>query len=205
MAVIGLVIIVSVLYLLFHFKLLPLSVFATAWAWLKTHWRDVVLVVLGVLVAFFGYREYQRIRYPAVQVMTPAQVSDPATVAQKLDVSQPVAAQIIREIQAVVQKEPAVTYNVTAATPTQAAQVVEKQIQTGTTPVTMPAADKTIVTPQQQKVDVYRITLDKPRGAGVYASSQSVGAMVQYKNVVVFGGPKYQGGYEAGAGYMIRW
>ena len=66
--------------------------------------------------------------------------------------------------------------------------------------------DRTVVTTNtdKQKVEVYKINLDKQRGIGVCASNQSYGAMMQYRNIVGFGGPKYQGGYEVGIGYMIR-
>lgn len=173
-------------------------------AWIAQHHLPLLVIAAVLVLALVGYAVYLHNR-PAVTVMTPAQVSDPAQVSKQLGVSTPVATQIVREIQTVTQKEPVVTYQVQAPTPQQAAQVVERQIKTDTTPVSLPPADKTIVTPQDTKVDVYRITLDKPRGIGGYVSTESAGVMAQYKNYVIFGGPKYRGGYEIGAAYLVRW
>lgn len=173
--------------------------------WIAQHHVALLAIAVVLVLALVGYAVYLHNRPPAVTVMTPAQVQDPAQVSKQLGVSTPVATQIVREIQTVTQKEPVVTYQVQAPTPQQAAQVVERQIKTDTTPVSLPPADKTIVTPQEQKVDVYRINLDKPRAVGVYVSSESAGAMAQYKNYVVFGGPKYNGGIEIGAAYLVRW
>lgn len=73
-------------------------------------------------------------------------------------------------------------------------------------PAALKKTDRTIVTPNtdKQKVDVCMIDLDKPRGVGAYVSNQSYGAMVQYKSVIRFGGPRFQGEYEVGVGYIIR-
>lgn len=174
-------------------------------AWIARHHILLLALAVALVLVLAAYAVYLHNRPPAVTVMTPEQVSDPAQVAKQLDVPQHVAQDIVREIHYVTQQPPAVSYTVQASTPQQAAQVVGKQIKTGTTPVSLPPADKTIVTPQEQKVDVYRINLDKPRAVGVYVSSESAGAMAQYKNYVVFGGPKYNGGIEIGAAYLVRW
>ena len=48
----------------------------------------------------------------------------------------------------------------------EAAKIVEKQIESKTTPP-MPPADKTVVTPRETKVDVYRIDMDADWEIGV--------------------------------------
>ncbi|EAX47156.1 hypothetical protein TcarDRAFT_0795, partial [Thermosinus carboxydivorans Nor1] len=164
------------------------------------YWTCVALAVVIAVVAW-AYLH----KPPPVTVMAQEEVRDPVQVAQKIDVPQSVAREIVREVQVVTQTPPAATYTVQATDTKKAAQMVEQQIKLDKAPVSLPPADKTIVTPREQKVDVYRITLDKPRAVGVYASTESVGIMAQYKNIIVFGGPKYQGGYEIGAAYMIRW
>ena len=107
------------------------------------------------------------------------------------------------------QVQPVTNYYVQAPTVQAGAENVQRQINNNDQtlpPQALEKTDRTVVTPNtdKQKVDVYKINLDKPRGLGVYVSSQSYGAMVQYKNVVGFGGPRFQGGYEVGVGYMIR-
>ena len=81
----------------------------------------------------------------------------------------------------------------------------------------VPTVDKTVAVPASGQVKTetvqpktpvtlnqYNIRLDKPYGIGVYAGTHSVGAIMQYNNVFVFGGPQYQGGYEIGAGFLMR-
>lgn len=168
-------------------------------------WRGTILIlILLVVTGAFAYREYQHRHEPA-PVMTPGEVRDPVAVAKQLDVPPAAASQIVHEIRVVTQREPAAVYQVQAPTPAAAVPVVERQIERGDVPVALPPADKTVVSPQQQQVDVYRISLDKPRGAGVYVSSESAGAMVQYNHIIGFGGPRYRGGYEVGVGYLVRW
>lgn len=162
----------------------------------------MLLAVAGA----FAYREYQHWHELApVPVVMPDEAQDPAAVGKRLDVPLPVAARIVHEIRVVTQREPAGMFQVPAPTPAAAAQVVTRQIERGEVPIALPPADKTMVTPREQQVDVYRIVLDKPRGAGGYVSSESAGVMLQDKSIVVFGGPRYRGGCEIGAGYLVRW
>ena len=142
---------------------------------------------------------------PNTVIMQPADTQDTARLQQQLDISRKEAEQLKAEIIRVSARPPAASYYVEAPNTQEAAKIVEKQIKEDRAPVALPPADKTIVTPQEQKVDVYRITLDKPRGIGVYVSTESIGAIAQYKNIAIFGGPKYEGGYEVGAAYMVRW
>ena len=121
----------------------------------------VILCVIGAY--YYGLHNSKPV------IMSPADVQNPIAVADKLNVSPNVATQIVKEIQTVVQKEPVVTYQVQAPSTQKAAEVVQKQIETNTTPVKLPSADKTIVTPQEQKVDVYRINLDRKWEVGAGA------------------------------------
>lgn len=79
-------------------------------------------------------------------------------------------------------------------------------------PVALEKSDRTIVVPNENKtpasnydVGVFKINLDKPRGLGVYVSTESLGVVATYKNVSIFGGKKYQGGNELGVMYQARW
>jgi hypothetical protein len=160
-------------------------------------------VLFGLLAGLAVW--YWQSRPPDTVIMQPAEVQDVGKLQKELDISKMEAVELKKQIAVVSSMPPVATYYVPAKTTQQAAAAIEKQIKEDKVPVELPPADKTIVTPQEQKVDVYRITLDKPRGIGIYASTESIGAMAQYKHITVFGGPKYDGGYEVGAGYMARW
>jgi hypothetical protein len=99
-------------------------------------------------------------RQPVVE-LSAKELRNEEAVAAKLTVPLPVAKEIVREIHSVTQKAPVASYAVPAATPQQAAKKVKRQIKTNTTPVRLPPAEKTIVIAQEQKVDVYRINLNK--------------------------------------------
>lgn len=139
----------------------------------------LLAVIIAIGAYFYGVNSQKPV------IMSPADVQSPQAVADKLNISQNQAKEVIREIQTVVQKEPVVTYQVQAPTTQKAAEIVQKQIETNTTPVKLPSADKTIVTPQEQKVDVYRINLDKKWevGAGaIYKNGLSPVGSIQYNS-----------------------
>ena len=167
----------------------------------------IILTVLAILLIICaGCAGYYYMKHDNAVVISQEQLKNAEKLAKALDISQSTALALEKKLQEAQSKPPAVSYTVQAPTVQQGAVEVKRQIDAGTSPANKVPADKTIVTPnvEEQKVDVYRITMDKPRGIGVYASSESAGAMLQYKNVVIFGGPRYQGGYEVGAAYLIR-
>lgn len=165
----------------------------------------IVAVALILIVAIGVGAYYYTQHYKAV-LMAQEQIKNAAELSQQLNVSQQEGEQLRQEIEKARSQPPDIRYVVQERTVEKAAEQVKKDIDNGKSPANAVPADKTVVTPNndEQKVDVYRITLDKPRGIGVYASTESAGAMVQYKNVIVFGGPKYSGGYEVGAAWMVR-
>ncbi len=166
----------------------------------------IYVVAALIILAIAGLWAWKHFTGPPnTVIMQPADTQDVAKLQQQLDISKKEAEQLRAEMAKAPARAPAGSYYVAAPTTQEAAKVVEKQIEEDRAPVELPEADKTIVTPQEQKVDVYRITMDKPRGIGVYVSTESIGAIAQYKHVAVFGGPKYDGGYEVGAAYMVRW
>jgi hypothetical protein len=162
-----------------------------------------VFVLILALVAFIVY--WYTIALDNVKTLTPDEVKNPVAVADAIGVSKAVGAEIVDEIKEAVKHHPAVSYAVQADTPKEAAPIVERQIKEDKAPVKLPPADKTIIVPTETKVDVYRINLRKDNGIGIYASTESAGLLVQHKNVIIFGGPKYDGGYDVGAAYMVRW
>ncbi len=138
--------------------------------------------------------------------MQQEQLKQTDTLAAALNISQAEAKALQAKLIEAQNKPPVVSYHVTERTVEKAAEQVKKDIDAGKSPANKIPADKTIVTPNtdQQKVDVYRITMDKPRAVGAYVSTESAGIMAQYKGTTVFGGPRYHGGYEIGVGYLIR-
>ena len=145
--------------------------------------KTVLLVLLCLLLVGIAYAigrhsapEQTAAEKPAV--MTQEQTQDTAALRAQLDISRANAQALqkrLADVQAG-QRAPTVTYHVTAPTVERAAQVVERQIREDAP--TLPRAareksDRTVVTPitqdkdgkqlptEQQKVDVYKINLNK--------------------------------------------
>lgn len=121
----------------------------------------LVLVIAGGLVYY-----YDRQKEEAPKVLTTEQVKDPETVAKKVQVSQPAAREIVREIERTSGEAPAITYYVQSPSLGKAAETVQRQIETKSpeAPAGVTAeSDRTIVTADKQlnKVDVYKINLRK--------------------------------------------
>ena len=181
--------------------------------WLKEN-RKIVTYALAAVVLMAGavyWHNLNETRHQQAVQLTQEALQNINTLQNKLHVSEQNAQALQTKIKKINtgQVQPVTNYYVSAPTVQAAADKVQQQINNNDQtlpPAAIEKTDRTVVTPNtdKQKVDVYKINLDKPRGVGVYVSSQSYGAMVQYKNVVGFGGPRFQGGYEVGVGYMIR-
>lgn len=106
----------------------------------------VLLLVLAIVACLVYYHDRQKEEAP--KVLTTEQVKDPDAVAKKVQVSQPAAKEIVREIERTSGEAPAITY----------------YVQSPEAPAGMLAkSDRTIVTADKQlnKVDVYKISLRK--------------------------------------------
>lgn len=148
-----------------------------------TKHKTVLLVILCLLIVCVAYAigrhsapEQTATEKPAV--MTQEQTQDAERLRAQLDISRANAnalQQRLTEAQTG-QRAPTVTYHVTAPTVERAAQVVERQIREDDPTLPMAArekSDRTVVTPitqdkdgkqlptEQQKVDVYKINLNK--------------------------------------------
>lgn len=149
---------------------------------LVTEHKTAVLAILCILLVGIAYAVG---RHSANQtaaekpaVMTQEQTQDTAALRAQLDISKSNAETLQRRLADVQagQSAPSTTYYVTAPTVERAAQVVERQIREDSP--TLPRAareksDRTVVTPitkdkdgkelppDQQKVDVYKINLNK--------------------------------------------
>nr|DAO75848.1 MAG TPA: hypothetical protein [Caudoviricetes sp.] len=124
----------------------------------------VVILFLGIVIAagLVYYHDTHKDEKP--KVLTTEQVKDPDAVAKKVQVSQPAAQTIVREIERTSGEAPAITYYVQSPTLDRAAATVQKQIETKSpeAPAGVTAkSDRTIVTADRQlnKVDVYKISL----------------------------------------------
>ena len=148
-----------------------------------TEHKTALLVILCLLLIGIAYAigrhsapEQTATEKPAV--MTQEQTQDTAALREQLDISKS-NTEALQKRRAEAQaglRAPTVTYHVTAPTVERAAQVVERQIRTDDATLPMAArekTDRTVVTPiikdkdgkdlpaDQQKVDVYKITLRK--------------------------------------------
>lgn len=120
----------------------------------------VIAVVLIVLVV--GYKQSGDKQQP--KIVTTDTINNAQALSKSINVTPDTAVQIQREIQHV--KEPTVTYYVQAPDVETAAKQTQQAIHSNSTalPAIVTAkSDRTIVTPneQQQKVDVYKINLNK--------------------------------------------
>lgn len=122
----------------------------------------ILLLVLAIVTGLVYYHDRQKEEAP--KVLTTEQVKDPEAVAKKVQVSQPAAQTIVREIERTSGEAPAITYYVQSPTLDRAAETVQKQIEAKSpeAPAGVTAkSDRTIVTADKQlnKVDVYKISL----------------------------------------------
>lgn len=129
--------------------------------WAKIAGAVLVLALL-ITAAVAGYHW---IKHDHAVVMTEQQIKQSAELAQKLSISDAQAKKLAVEVAAANNRDPDIRYIVQSPTVEKAAEQVKRDIDAGKSPATKIPADKTVVTPntQQQKVDVYRITLDKAR------------------------------------------
>ena len=154
-------------------------------------WAKIAVVILVLaLISTAAVAAYHWTHREKAQIMTELQVKQSAELAKALDISQAQAKKLAAELAKAKDKEPDIRYVVQAPTVEKAAEQVRKDIDAGKSPANMIPADKTVVTPntKEQKVDVYRITLDKAKwgvsGLVVAGGSEAVefGGGVAYHN-----------------------
>ena len=123
--------------------------------------------------------------------------------AKKLDISQNRRSCWPKELEKANDKEqPEIRYITRAPTVEQAAVDVKKEVDAGKSPANQIPADKTIVTAntKEQKVDVYRVTLDKAKLG--FNTLVLVGGDLPFE---VGAGPSYTNkDWGADAGYTTR-
>lgn len=121
-----------------------------------------VAMVIGLIILGVGYKLQLDKQQP--KIVTTDAINNAQVLSKAINVTPATAVQIQREIQHV--KEPVVSYYVQAPDVETAAKQTQQAINSNSTD--LPAAvtaksDRTVVTPneQQQKVDVYKINLNK--------------------------------------------
>jgi len=175
----------------------------------------ILLVGIAYAVGRHSASEQTAAEKPAV--LTQEQTQDVKTLRSRLDISKSNAEALQRRLADVQagQRAPTVTYHVTAPTVERAAQVVERQIKTDDP--TLPRAareksDRTVVTPivkdkggkelppDQQKVDVYKINLNKAHKIKAGASVIDGKALMtvgyeqgRFEALAHFDGSRYKG------------
>lgn len=129
-------------------------------------WVKIAVAVLVIaLMSAAAVAAYHYTHREKAQVMTELQIQQSAELAKRLDISQAQAKKLAAELAVAKNRDPDIRYIVQAPTVEKAADQVRKDIDAGKSLANKIPADKTVVTPntQEQKVDVYRITLDKAK------------------------------------------
>ena len=175
------------------------------------------LLIVGIAYAIGRHSASDQAVAENTVVMTQEETQDTAALRAQLDISKNNAEALQRrlaEVQAG-QRAPTVTYHVTAPTVERAAQVVERQIREDAS--TLPRAareksDRTVVTPitkdadgkdlptEEQKVDVYKINLNKAHKIKAGASVIDGKALMtvgyeqgRFEALAHFDGSRYKG------------
>ena len=122
------------------------------------------ILLFGIILSAGFIYFYDKKEDESPKVLTAKQAKDPDVVAKKVQVSQPAAQTIVREIERTSGEAPAITYYVQSPNLDRAAETVQRQIETKNpeAPAGVTAkSDRTIVTADKQlnKVDVYKISL----------------------------------------------
>ena len=124
--------------------------------------QQLILGAAALLLAALVFLHRADHRRNDVVLMQPDAVATPVQLAEQLHIPEAKAKDVAQAIEKAVQKQPAASWSVEANDPKAAAETVSKQIEEKKAPP-MPPADKTVVTPKETKVDVYRIDLDAGR------------------------------------------
>ena len=156
-------------------------------------WVKIAVAVLVIaLMSLAAVAGYHWLKHEQAVVMSQQQIQQSAELAKRLDISQAQATKLAAELAKAKaeNREPDIRYIVQASTIERAAEQVRKDIDAGKSPANKIPADKTVVTPntQEQKVDVYRITLDKAKwgvsGLALAGGTEAAefGAGISYHN-----------------------
>lgn len=121
-----------------------------------------IILTLGVVIGVYSYFSS---KHDQAVLMTQEQIQKADELQKQLSISEGNARKLQEAIEKANSKPAYITYNVQAPTVEKAAVIEQERIKQGTSIANQIPADRTIVTPniQEQKVDVYRINLDKAK------------------------------------------
>ena len=186
-----------------------------------TKHKTVLLVILCLLIVCVAYAVGRYAGHEAAEekpvVMTQEETQEARELKDRLDISTANANALEKRITAIQagQRAPTTTYYVAAPTVERAATVVERQIRTDDVALPMAArekSDRTVVTPiikdkdgkdlppEEQKVDVYKINLNKAHKIKAGASVIDGKALMtigyeqgRFEALAHFDGSRYKG------------
>ena len=154
-------------------------------------WVKIAVAVLVIaLMSAAAVAGYHWLKHEQAVVLSQQQIQQAAELTKALDISKSQATKLTAELAKAKDKPPDIRYVVQAPTVEKAAEQVKRDIDAGKSPANKIPADKTVVTPnvKEQKVDVYRITLDRAKlGVSVLVMAGGtdqveVGAGLSYHN-----------------------
>ena len=141
--------------------------------WLKI--ACIVFLAVCVIYTIKSLHDQLESTQATVRQLSQDQLKNQTAVKDKLGVSTQDAGRIVKEIQYIQgsNQPPAVSYTIESPSLQSAADTTEKEIKAGISPANSIKADKTIVTPNtdKQKVDVYRVNLNKNHLIGIGGGS----------------------------------
>jgi type IV secretory pathway VirB10-like protein len=134
---------------------------------LKEHWKYIVLAVVLIASIYF-YHDWQESRYQKATIIQQEQLQSLNEIQNRLHTTEQNASALQTELKKINtgQVQPVTNYYVSAPTVQAGAEKVQQQINSkdpALPPAVLEQTDRTVVTPdeQKQKVDVYKINLDK--------------------------------------------
>ena len=125
---------------------------------LKENWKYLVIALLTFLLVFTNLS----CKKDNSQIIPQKVVENTQELAKELNLSEKETKEVQKEITKSTSRPAYYSYNVSARNTQEAAEVVKKSIENGTAPrEVLEKSDKTIITPKENKVDVYKVNLEK--------------------------------------------
>lgn len=178
---------------------------------IKEHYKLVVAIVLCVFVAIVGvviyHYKHKQLEKPVV--ITQQQAKSPVELSKAIHVTEQQAQEVISIKE---RTQPVATYYTQAPTVEKAAEKVKKDIAHSNPNLPKAATEKSdrtavVANTEEQKVDVYKIKLDKPHSilAGVTVMTNGeVYETVGYEDKKVHGLAHFKGSEFKGASALVK-
>ena len=153
---------------------------------LKENWKYLVIALLTFLLVFTNFS----CKKDNSQIIPQSTLENTQELAKELNLSEKETKEVRKEITKSTSRPPYYTYNVRSNTTQEAAEAVKKSIENGTAPKeVLEKSDKTIITPKENKVDVYKVNLEKKTkikvGAQIIDSKTYPTIALEHKDIEV--------------------